>query len=72
MKKVDANLEIHVDVECPYCQEWFDILAESSLDDREEILEAVLDDDSLGCEKFDKIVECPECHQKFMVEAVIW
>lgn len=77
MKTVDAQLNISVDVECPYCEESSIDLINGEmeghhLNDEGEIINAALNGDRLGCSDLDVEVTCESCDKVFFVEGINW
>ena len=73
MKKVDGNLRISVNVECPGCGEVIDLMKFSKFTDDGWIYTAVLESEAtFGCDDLDETMTCPECKTEFEVGAVNW
>ena len=76
MNKVTATLEIELNVECPYCKKYIDLLSPTmGLNDEGEIIKQACPKDKLWHDShimFKKIVICPDCQQDFKVEGIEW
>lgn len=72
---VKATLSIELNVTCPYCDHWFDLVSDTDLNDDEWLLDQVIPDhrwyvdadERLGCD-----ATCPECGGDIVVKGVIW
>lgn len=59
MKKAQVYIEINLDVLCPYCNEFFDLLNEKSFDG---VMKILKDLDSISIGHLDGMnCECPIC-----------
>jgi len=73
LKKVDAELGVYVMVECPQCQEPFNLLDIKNLTEEDYIYKELLpDDEPWGKEQWGEIVECPNCGYKMLIDSVVW
>jgi len=73
MKNAIASISIEVYVNCPHCDEFFDLL-DDSLDhdvEKSDILIAAFQDE-WGCKDAEIDVKCPECEKKFIVNEIEW
>ena len=74
MKKTDAQINIQVNVDCPHCERFIDLLdAEifSNLNDDGHVYKKELGD-TFGRDYFKEIVTFPECKKDFKIESVLW
>ena len=69
MKTAKSELNISIDVECPYCEHSQDLLDLSEFTDDGMIYKHVMPDDSpWSCtEPLNMKLECTHCHQEFMI-----
>jgi DNA-directed RNA polymerase subunit RPC12/RpoP len=75
MEETRASLQITLTVNCPYCEEYFDLVADTNLNE-----EGWLLDEALPCEghwadsheKFETEVVCPKCSSDFIVKGIDW
>lgn len=73
MKTAFANIHIEVNVNCPHCDEFIDLL-DDSLDtevEKSDIMIASFQDE-WGCENAEIDVKCPQCEEKFIVTEIQW
>lgn len=73
MKSAVASISIEVYVNCPNCDEFFDLL-DDSLDhevEKSDIMIAAFQDE-WGCKDAEIEVKCPECEKKFIVNEIEW
>jgi len=71
MKKVNGELKISADVDCPECGELIDLMQIDRFTDDGYIYKIVLDGE-LGCKDLNDKVTCPECGCVFMVGEIVW
>jgi hypothetical protein len=75
MKKTDGHLNIEVNVSCPYCEEYFDLMNSEdfeSLNEEGYINSRVLNNSRFGCNDFNETIECTNCKKEFIVTEVWW
>jgi len=74
MKKTEATLSINLYVNCPYCDEYFDMFDIDYLTDEGQLYKASISDHAFESEHegFDFDVECPNCEKEFNVNSVCW
>lgn len=71
MKKTNADIGISINVECPYCEEYINLLELTEMTDDGYIYSACFrDDEKWGCNGFNEKIECPECKKEFMIENI--
>ena len=73
MKKADAQISISIDVECPYCEEYFNLLTTSEdtwLYEEGYIYTKSFGYGQWGCNNFNEKVTCPDCKEQFTVENI--
>lgn len=72
---ISANLQIILEVECPHCEEYIDLLdPDMGLNDEGEILKQCCPVGHWHVEhmKFKQEVKCPECKKGFTVHEINW
>lgn len=76
MKTVAANLVIELNVECPHCEHFFDLLSETDLNDEGFLIRDAISDDRWSVPANERIecdeVYCPECEKVFAVRGLNW
>ena len=72
MKKVNAELRISVDVDCPWCDELIDLTKINKFADSGFIYKEVLEGDSMGCKDLGEEATCPKCGEAFEIGSVEW
>jgi C4-type Zn-finger protein len=74
MKQSTPDLVIELNIECPHCEHWFDLIADTNLNDAGDLLNMALPDGywSDEHEKFKCIVNCPKCGEWFEAKGVNW
>ena len=74
MKKTDAQINIQVNVDCPHCERFIDLLDAEIYSKLNEDghLYVRLFGDKFGCDDFNEIIACPECKKDFKIESVLW
>ena len=71
MKKTNANIRLEINVECPHCEEYINLLDLTEMTDDGYIHHRCLrDEERWGCKEFNETIECPECKKEFMIEDV--
>ncbi|MDV3508980.1 hypothetical protein CMU89_16990 [Elizabethkingia anophelis] len=73
MENAVASIYIQVNVNCPNCNEWIDLL-DDSLDTEVEKSDIMIISfqDEWGCKDAEIEVKCPECEKKFIVTEIEW
>ena len=71
---VIPDLIIEINVSCPNCSNYFDLLVETNLNDEGELLAMALPDGAWvdEHEKFECEVVCPNCKTKFSCKGLNW
>lgn len=71
--KASARISIEVYVNCPHCDNFFDLLDDSQdiYVEKSDIMTASFQDD-WGCDNAEIDVKCPECETMFIVESIVW
>ena len=72
---IEASLSIELNVECPHCQHYFDLIAETSLNDDGYLLEQACPSNehwSDAHERFKETVECPSCANNIQIDNIAW
>ena len=73
MKTAKANISLEINVECPHCEDYIDLLDIQYLCDDGYIYNKCLSSTrSWGCDDFNEEVECPSCNKQFKVGNVVW
>jgi hypothetical protein len=73
MENTVANIWVEVNVDCPHCSHYFDLL-DDSLDhdvEKSDIMIAAFQDE-WGCKDAEIEVKCPGCEKKFIVNEIEW
>lgn len=71
--KTSASISITIYVDCPHCDNYFDLL-DYSLDhdvEKSDIMIAAFQDD-WGCRDAEIDVKCPECEKSFIVDEITY
>ena len=71
LKKVNATINIYIMLDCPYCGEVVDLMDFQDLKDDSYLYSQLLGD-SFGKENWNEVIECPDCHENFIVGNVEW
>lgn len=73
-RKALPELNIELNVACPYCESYFDALAQShGIDDLQQQLTPSNGDHWTDVhEKLDETIECPECERDINLVGVKW
>lgn len=73
MKKEIASIHIQINVECPHCGNYIDLL-DDSLDTEVEKTDIMIASfqDEWGCKDAEIEVKCPECENNFIVNEIEW
>ena len=74
MDTVEAILHISVDVECPYCEAYFDLMDHRGLNDEGGIIEKACPNGSWHEEhkNFEIKTKCPECVKEIHIKGIGW
>ena len=76
MKAATPTLTIMLNVNCPHCDNYFDLLNDTDLNECGELLDDVCPTDgshwSKVHETFSWLVDCPKCGEQFEAEKVEW
>jgi len=74
LKTSPVTLKIELNVDCPHCEECFDLLEECSVDDEADIFGMALPDGiwHTAHKKFEFEFECPECKKTFLAKTIEW
>lgn len=69
-----ATLSIEINVSCPGCDHYFDLVTDTDLNDGGSLFDEVMPDSPWidAHEKFHETVNCPECHKDFEVNGIDW
>jgi ssDNA-binding Zn-finger/Zn-ribbon topoisomerase 1 len=74
MEKTDAQIEIEINVTCPHCDEYINILDENKFPNLNEdgyLIRNALGD-HFGWKDFNETIQCPECKKSFVVSHISW
>ena len=73
MKKEVASIHVQVNVDCPNCGNYIDLL-DDSLDTEVEKTDVMIASfqDEWGCKDAEIEVKCPECENIFIVNEIEW
>ena len=73
---VKAVLEISLSVKCPHCEECFDLLEDTDLNEEGLLLDKVCPSNgnawTVEHDLFYECVKCPSCNEEFEVKGVKW
>ena len=72
---VEAALVIELNVTCPHCDHYFDLVSETGLNDEGGLFNQVLSDERWKVDASERLscaVNCPECKQKINIKGVAW
>jgi rubredoxin len=75
MKKVEGHLNIEVNISCPHCEDYFDLMDMGlfpHLNEEGYLLQEVLEGERLGAKDLDETIECPECKKEITIGNVWW
>lgn len=75
MEKVEASLDIEVNCECPYCEEYLNLLDYQKFEDLNEdgyLQRKVLKKDGYGNSNLSEEIKCPACEKEFLLTSVWW
>lgn len=67
MKKVTGSLSIEANVECPHCEHYFDLFSIQSMIDDAHLWRRLFGKDQIGTDDLNDEIDCPKCHESFMV-----
>lgn len=69
-----ASLSIELNVTCPECDHFFDLISETDLNDEGQLMESALPygDWYSAHQDFHVSVDCPECSAPFDVNGIDW
>jgi len=70
-EKVNASLKISCNVECPKCENYFDLFEMQSLTEDGYIHRELLGE-RYGKKDWGEIVQCPKCKEKITIGDVEW
>ncbi len=70
MKEANGTLNISADIECPYCEHYFDLFDIEHLRDDGLIYGELFGGDQLGTKDFDSTVECPKCENELKIKEI--
>ncbi len=75
-KTVGASLHIELNVDCPYCEHFFDLLTDTDLNDEGCLLGDLISDRAWKLPSEERLdydeVFCPKCEGEFSVKGVEW
>ena len=74
MDKVEAQINISIDLSCPHCDEYIDLFDQEhfqGLHDDGYLYRKLLGE-RFGCDDFDETIECPKCKKEIKIGAVNW
>ena len=74
-KTVSASLCIEVNVECPYCDEYLNLLNINGLNDEGEVMSQACPSEGLWCDAHKELevdFECPSCGKTVNVKGIDW
>ena len=74
LEPATPTLSIELNIDCPKCANWFDLIADTDLNDEGRLIDMAL---PKGCwvdehKKFECNVVCPECGHEFVAKGVNW
>lgn len=73
MKKVDCDLTVEVNIDCPHCDNVFDLLEIEGLNDGGWLYTKIFDSSGgWGCKNFNEVVDCPNCKKEIKVGDINW
>ena len=75
METVEASLSIELNVTCPECDNWFDLVSETDLNDEGLLLDQTIKDERWKVpanERLECKSTCPECGADISVMGVAW
>ena len=73
MEKTNTTLDVNAYVECPYCEESFDLFYMDTLTDDGYIYNELMPRDEIwGKDNWGEIVGCPGCGEKMIIGSVEW
>lgn len=71
MKKTNADIRIEINVECPHCEEYINLLELDEMVEEGYIyVRCFPDGEQWGCNGLNETIECPECKKDFIIEDV--
>jgi len=73
MKVVEAQIDISINLECPYCNEYLDLLNHHHFQDLHDdgfIYDQALGANFFGCKDFNQKVSCPACGKKIKISKI--
>jgi DNA-directed RNA polymerase subunit RPC12/RpoP len=68
--RVDAQIRLSIEVECPYCDEYIELLQVPRIADDGYIYSKAFGDNQWGCENFNEKITCTDCKKEFTVENI--
>ena len=76
MKTVEARLDIELFVECPHCENYFDLFEYKMgrLNEEGGLIMAACPNGIWNDEhdKFEKKIDCPECNKEIHIKGIAW
>lgn len=76
MKTVEASLSIELNVECPHCENYFDLFDydDGRLNEEGNLIMVSCPDGSWSEEhdRFHEKIECPDCNKEIQVKGIAW
>ena len=72
--KITANLNIELNVTCPHCEAYFDLVESTDLNDEGALLDQACPEGQWSGKHrdFEVSLNCPFCHEKIEVEGIDW
>lgn len=74
LEVVMPNLSIELNVTCPECEYYFDMVEDTNLNEEGWLLKQILSEEAWACahERFECNVICPHCSTEFKAKGVNW
>lgn len=72
---VKATLNIELNVVCPYCDHFFDLVRDTNLNEEGWLLDQVLPDNRWHVDADERLkcdTHCPECSADITIEGMMW
>ena len=73
-KPIEASLSISLYVDCPHCDDYFDLMEIEGINDSGELTRQACPDGywSDAHDKFDEKINCPECMKEIHIKGIAW
>jgi subtilase family serine protease len=69
MSKNIGYIRMEVKVECPNCEDWFDLMG---IDEADYVINAIFTNTTKSCTDLNYVIMCPHCEEDFILNEFEW